>query len=794
MKKKLDLSRIITHEEIVNRNGGGFFRHGLSHRLRVLILAVLIAEEFEKAVDLESVVLAALYHDIGRKSDFDNQEHGEASARWVRENLASFHPEIGREKREKIARLCQQHSREDEPGIAADPELQVLKDADALDRVRFFVFSRLKKGFLRTAAARRILSRRIPQKLIKASGGYKCELYPEKGYQGLCRAVLKLGLPVRLPLNPLLRLTKEEIKKILNHLGKRESRAEAKKFFSPAEIELLGLWLCLRKKISARKKQRKEIIARAFEKSEICQTERKLIDLSKEIKTQQEIFTRKLDQNEGQIISTLRLLKNRFREIKKIGRLHRAFLNHHVRLAADKNQSLSNLFLKNSHLAREKINPAAYLKSKKLSRLTKLFLASCQLRKGDSCRASTAIFLINRNFLRGQPNRLAVYRLLIGLGQKKALKPEAKKHCLGLMVIKNKIAADLVVEKGIETLTEEINPYFTFFFDQQKEHQQEVVLLIRTFWYLLGPNLKFWNRQLLPILLNRSLGNLAVLKKTVKLLGSESLENKWLFLVRAELKNRRKKEPYYETIIEYIGKRSDQNYRQTMRKLGLKRISRAKVAGSDFELCINLPSDILAEIIQKEQRFFNFFNKMREEKPRAQISKLLEPVIMLPRLNSFKETAALIRQPNRSYQQPIYGYLARSSLNFPAQERYANILNKQMIRLYGSTTVILKKEVCRRTIFSLLDAVYSHREKHVAYEEAKKLRIALDKHFLKIHFKHKFFSFFVTYIEAKFLGGVGVNDFAKIRIPFLAYLKHKKILAKLKNQQPELKIEPLYPF
>lgn len=116
--------------------------HGKSHCLRVLFLSLLIANlEDIKDVDLiYSLCLAAAFHDIGRDNDIEDDEHGTKS-------YEIFQDLFG--KNNIVEFLMLYHCKDD---AIAKAELnkynfkdsnkvwnlfKILKDADALDRVRF---------------------------------------------------------------------------------------------------------------------------------------------------------------------------------------------------------------------------------------------------------------------------------------------------------------------------------------------------------------------------------------------------------------------------------------------------------------------------------------------------------------------------------------------------------------------------------------------------------------------------------------------------------------------------------
>lgn len=120
------------------RNGG----HDCMHSLRVLFLSLLIGHMLDFTdEELNMVADAAIYHDTGRTNDEEDRSHGAASARIYQRQGGS---------NKKVAFAIRTHCWPDDeqkellkkrfPTQAQDAVWRiasVLKDADALDRVRF---------------------------------------------------------------------------------------------------------------------------------------------------------------------------------------------------------------------------------------------------------------------------------------------------------------------------------------------------------------------------------------------------------------------------------------------------------------------------------------------------------------------------------------------------------------------------------------------------------------------------------------------------------------------------------
>jgi HD superfamily phosphodiesterase len=119
--------------------------HGVRHTQRVHIHAQRLVRELScPESDARLVLAAALWHDIGRVNDGWDPQHGELSATRVVE--LDLHASLAGSDAGLVLFAVRYHCRDDEHGELSavgedDPErarriLRLLKDADALDRVR----------------------------------------------------------------------------------------------------------------------------------------------------------------------------------------------------------------------------------------------------------------------------------------------------------------------------------------------------------------------------------------------------------------------------------------------------------------------------------------------------------------------------------------------------------------------------------------------------------------------------------------------------------------------------------
>ena len=128
--------------------------HGVGHLSRVFVLQELICNllvEQGVAVNREATRWAAMTHDVGRIDDGLDLDHGWRSAEWIKNNL---HDQMTPELLDTVMYIVHWHVPSDEEAPEMTIELQVLKDADGLDRVRL---GDLNPSYLRTKAAMQLI-------------------------------------------------------------------------------------------------------------------------------------------------------------------------------------------------------------------------------------------------------------------------------------------------------------------------------------------------------------------------------------------------------------------------------------------------------------------------------------------------------------------------------------------------------------------------------------------------------------------------------------------------------------
>lgn len=137
--------------------------HGVDHMARVFILQELICQKLEEQdikVNREALRWAAMTHDVGRVDDGIDINHGRRSSKWIEENLSA---QMSPEMLDIVTYIVHWHVPSDTDAPVMTIELQVLKDADALDRVRL---GDLDIRYLRTEAAQSLVS--VAEELFSA--------------------------------------------------------------------------------------------------------------------------------------------------------------------------------------------------------------------------------------------------------------------------------------------------------------------------------------------------------------------------------------------------------------------------------------------------------------------------------------------------------------------------------------------------------------------------------------------------------------------------------------------------
>jgi uncharacterized protein len=116
---------------------GRFGTHGLGHITRVLVWSAVIAGRLGTPLRRPALLWAAALHDVRRRDDGIDPEHGERAAAWVLDVFPTLRPDVAAAvDLPFVAALCRDHQRGDHLIADWSDELRVLKDADGLDRVR----------------------------------------------------------------------------------------------------------------------------------------------------------------------------------------------------------------------------------------------------------------------------------------------------------------------------------------------------------------------------------------------------------------------------------------------------------------------------------------------------------------------------------------------------------------------------------------------------------------------------------------------------------------------------------
>lgn len=122
--------------------------HTVDHMLRVLFLCIILADHYKLKKALRPTLYnAAMFHDIGRYTDFEDTKHGAESYKLLSEANNSF------KNNKLLENLITYHCINDDQAFAFKDDneklmYQILKDADALDRQRLGLRA-LNRDYLR---------------------------------------------------------------------------------------------------------------------------------------------------------------------------------------------------------------------------------------------------------------------------------------------------------------------------------------------------------------------------------------------------------------------------------------------------------------------------------------------------------------------------------------------------------------------------------------------------------------------------------------------------------------------
>ena len=148
--------------------------HGQRHIKNVLLYSSIIGQDvLENTHDLNLLMLAAKFHDIGRRSDA-REEHALKSSKIAKEKLKDicspddlrvistiieFHeiPRKSNNAAEKFLEIVTKNGIKKEDIPRVKKLASILKDADALDRTRFINRSRLSPNFLEFDISRNLV-------------------------------------------------------------------------------------------------------------------------------------------------------------------------------------------------------------------------------------------------------------------------------------------------------------------------------------------------------------------------------------------------------------------------------------------------------------------------------------------------------------------------------------------------------------------------------------------------------------------------------------------------------------
>lgn len=168
--------KVFLINEITNINTSALYKsntHGISHNIKTLIYALIICKEKGLDYDKTKIVLdACKYHDVGRKNDFEDKYHGERSSNKIDGIIKNDEFYKNNNYLNLLKAIVEIHSKDDreENNIATKYQVDIndfkeiysiLKDVDALDRIRLSMGIPISKGldvrYLRTEESKKLV-------------------------------------------------------------------------------------------------------------------------------------------------------------------------------------------------------------------------------------------------------------------------------------------------------------------------------------------------------------------------------------------------------------------------------------------------------------------------------------------------------------------------------------------------------------------------------------------------------------------------------------------------------------
>jgi HD superfamily phosphodiesterase len=117
--------------------------HGVMHSKRVLYLAFQLAKHYNLTQsEWKQLAIACCYHDIGRVNDFPDSQHGYDSVNKMIQLGLNEKADLSKDELEVVQQLMIYHAIDDDcfpndKGEQVELLWKIIKDADALDRLRF---------------------------------------------------------------------------------------------------------------------------------------------------------------------------------------------------------------------------------------------------------------------------------------------------------------------------------------------------------------------------------------------------------------------------------------------------------------------------------------------------------------------------------------------------------------------------------------------------------------------------------------------------------------------------------
>lgn len=824
--------------------------HGLSHILRVWTFSYILSTRYYPEADRDIITVASLFHDIGRKRDFGDPKHGSASAKWINEFLPLITNRFTKTQIGKITNICTIHSHKtpSNPSI----ELKILKDADALDRWRLPFgklkpeYLRLPESHNLISFTREFYKE---WKKLEREGLLPFDVLRQisKKFKVYSKLPLKLreqysGMTPQIISNEL--KESEELLSRWNLLCKRTEELSESGKLTPEWIDKLGYFITendlaqitnsfIKSLVSA------EMLRNLKQKMSIALCDHtytpKLINDIRHFYTltnkQPTIYMSPNDENVLCAIANFKRnnpkkshnmyavlsqhLADTYR-LRKLALLYGTSDNKHYQLIRDSlfNRKPTQPKIPNNFNGKDiSQNPRLWMHISRIwiqqaisySRRGKLNVAKDYI---SQCVYVIKIIFENDNIYLNVDESIEIIKTLI-----RTINTVNKYEIpYNLNEILKIWQQDFTYTGGLRYFPNSRPLFYANAFnlydginDKIKTYTKYQFKLLRA---LARSNItidKVVENYLLPIALDHRIGSISDMKYVKRFITEKKLQEKADMLIRFKQSELQNNEHEWDHIIKYSKHTSKEHTKSILKDLGIKGPKvHTDYKLENYKVIMNiLDVDILEKIVENDSAILSIWNVVGIN---SFVSKKFSPLISrfldknYRKRTMYRDIAQremLIRAPNIVNTHGIYGSFEDITILEGKNKRREK---RQLLRIlhypvhlfmtkrYGETTLVFKDTVKERSIFVFLDSIWKYRKQYVTPEDAVLLKNILSNSILRIALRSHPLSLTTAYIETIILGRTTLDDIEKIILPRRTFRKKRKVLNKILEKYPDVKV------